>query len=61
MKKIILTGITTLTIIGIVSAQLNIQTNLENAVQTIKKVFITSDGLANNPGNTLVSINGDND
>lgn len=43
------------------SANLQIQTNVENAVQTIKKIFITSDGLAPTGSNELITLNANND
>lgn len=49
-----------LVLVWFMSANLQIQTNVENAVQTIKKIFITSDGLSNDGTNALVTINADN-
>lgn len=49
-----------LVLIWFMSANLQIQTNVENAVQTIKKIFVTNDGLMSEGTNTLVSINADN-
>gem|GEM_PF-2920521 len=42
MKNFIIMAFS-LVLIGFMSANLQIQTNVENAVQTIKKIFITSD------------------
>jgi hypothetical protein len=58
MKNMIIIALS-LVLIGFMSANLQIQTNVENAVQTIKKIFITNDGLTNNSTNTLVTINAD--
>jgi len=60
MKNFIIMAFS-LVLIGFMSANLQIQTNVENAVQTIKKIFITSDWLANNAANALVTINAAND
>jgi hypothetical protein len=60
MKNFIIIALS-LILIGSMSANLQIQTNVENAVQTIKKIFITDDGLTSNGANTLVTINADND
>ncbi len=59
MKNFIIMALS-LVLIWFMSANLQIQTNVENAVQTIKKIFITSDGLSNDGTNTLVTINADN-
>jgi len=60
MKNFIII-ILSLVFIGFMSANLQIQTNIENAVQTIKKIFITSDWLTNNGSNTVMTINSGND
>lgn len=59
-KSIILQTLVILSIIGVASANLQIQTNIENATQTIRQIFITSNGLQANSNNTLMSINADN-
>lgn len=58
MRKVILSALL-IWCIGRASANLQIQTNLENAVQTIKKIFVTSDGLVANWLNNLISLNAD--
>lgn len=59
MKKGIIISILTVSLIGLASASIQIQSNLENAVQTIKQIFITSDGLDPTATNKLVTINED--
>jgi hypothetical protein len=59
-KKTIGWILTLVCIIGIVSANINIQTNLEHARQVIKQIFITNNGLSPTPENTIISINWDN-
>lgn len=60
MKKgIILQTLVVLSLIGIASANLQIQTNIENARQTIRQIFVTNNGLEANSNNTLMSINAD--
>lgn len=61
MKKIIIWSLVSIGIIGITTATLTIQTNLENAVQTIKKIFITSDGQAASTNNRLFIVNENDD
>lgn len=58
MKNFIIMALSVV-LIWFMSANLQIQTNVENAVQTIKKVFITTNGLTSNSTNTLVTINAD--
>lgn len=58
MRKVVLM-VSLIGLVWLASANLQIQTNLENAVQTIKKIFITSDWLAANGSNNLISLNAD--
>lgn len=44
---------------NVVVNALDIQTNISNAVQTIRQIFITSDGRQPTPANTLIVLNSD--
>jgi hypothetical protein len=41
----------------VIATGLEIQTNINNAVQTIQRVFVTSDGKAPTSVNTVVELN----
>ena len=57
---LIIANVSILILLGSTYANLQIQSNLDNAIQTIKKIFITSDGLSANGSNDLIRLNEDN-
>ena len=60
MSKVLIMSLSTLALAGLVTnAQITIPSNINNAVQTIKEVRITSDGT--NSGTTIVRLNGSGD